>query len=287
MKIEGIVLQQGAEAQLDAFLSAPTHAILLAGPKGNGKTHVAAAISSKLLEVPNLENHAYYRIVKPEEKEGITIDQIRELISFFRLKVPGRAKIRRIAVLQDADLMGIPAQNALLKLLEEPPTDSVLILTSSQPQSLLPTIRSRLQLLQLGSPSTETLQAHFEGLGYSKQAVATALLRSGTDVAAAERVLNGESELGATSVDLAKQALGGSSYDRLLLVDSLAKQKDATMAFVDTLATVASASLQSAASRGSSVDRWETVLRAAHTAREALEQSGNAKLVLTELMLTI
>jgi DNA polymerase-3 subunit delta' len=287
VSIPGIVLHEAAETQLNSFLETPTHALLLAGPTGSGKTHIAAYLSMRLLDGRELETNAYYRVITPE-KGSIAIEQIRELIGFFRLKVPGTAKIKRIAVVQDADAMGGEAQNALLKLLEEPPTDSVLVLTSSQPQKLLPTIRSRVQLVQLATSSTEVLTQHFAALKYDGSAITSALLRAGTNVAEATRLLAEGPDASNSTIDLVKQVLGGTSYDRLLLVDGLAKQKDATAAFVSTLTTIAMASLESAARKGgTSVHRWQSVLEAAHTAQDALDHSGNAKLVLTELMLAM
>ncbi len=289
MNVPNIVLHPSAATQLDTFLGAPTHALLLSGPMGSGKTHVATALVTELLNVPlsSLENQAYYRLLIPQ-KGSISIEQIRELTSFFKLKVPGRAAVKRVAVIEDADTMGHEAQNALLKLLEEPPEDSLLILTSSQPQSLLPTIRSRTQLLHLASPDTAILRQHFINGGYSEAAVASALVRANTNIAEAERLLTNTTDIGNTTVSLVKQALGGTGYDRMLLVDSLAKQKESAVTFVDTLATVAMASLESAAAKGaSSIGRWKDVLQAAHTAQDAFELSGNAKLVLTELMLAL
>lgn len=287
MNVAGVVLHETAETQLNSFLDAPTHALLLAGPTGSGKTHVAASLAMQLLDTVELESHAYYRVIAPE-KSSIAIEQVRELISFFRLKVPGTATIKRVAIIQDADAMGGEAQNALLKLLEEPPTDSVLVLTSSQPQSLLPTIRSRVQLVQLASPGAEALTEHFTALGYDGSAITSALLRAGTNIAEATRLLAEGPDASSSTIDLVKQVLGGTSYDRLLLVDGLAKQKDATTAFVSTLTTIAMASLESAARKGgANVHRWQSVLEAAHTAQDALDHSGNAKLVLTELMLAM
>lgn len=89
-------------------------------------------------------------------------------------------------------------------------------------------------------------------------------------------------------LSLVKQALGGTTYDRLLLVDSLAKQKDMARSFTSTLSAVAIASLEAAAQKGNtSVERWKSVLQAAHVADEALARNGNTKLVLTELMLAM
>jgi len=288
MNVSGIVLHPAASQQLDNFLRSPTHAVLLSGHQGSGKTIVAAALAAQLLGVAlaDLDRHAYYRLVAPE-KGGISIEQVRELTKFFRLKVPGEAAVARLAIIQDAELMGVEAQNALLKLLEEPPLDSVLILTSSQAGRLLPTIRSRTQILQLPSPDAAALRQHFMTAGYTPAAVSAAVLRAGTNVAEAERILQAADQADST-VTLVKQALGGATYDRLLLVDGPLKPKEAAVAFVDTLATIALASLEAAAAKGAgTVSRWQAVLAAAHLAQESLAHSGNVKLVMTELMLAL
>jgi DNA polymerase III delta prime subunit len=289
MNVPGIVLHPAAASQLDAFVAAPPHAILFSGPAGSGKTHMADALGAELLGVPvsTLENQAYYRVLAPL-KNSISIEQIRELTGFFRLKVPGKRAVKRVAVIRDADTMGHEAQNALLKLLEEPPEGSVLILTSSRPQGLLPTIRSRVQHEHVPKPERKAALEHFLREGYPEEAVASMLLRTDTDMAETERLLAAGARAPDTSVDLVKQALRGTAYDRMLLVDSLSKQKDSLSGFVDTLATVAAASLEAAAKKGTGgVSRWTSILQAAHTAQDALERSGNAKLVLTELMLAI
>jgi DNA polymerase-3 subunit delta' len=289
MNVAGIVLHPSAVRQLDELVKAPTHAVLLAGPSGGGKTFVAASLAATLLGCPPsaLENHAYYRIVAPNGT-SIGIEQIRELGGFFRLKVPGKSAVERVAVLQDADAMGSEAQNALLKLLEEPPIGSVLILTSSQPGRLLQTIRSRVQLLRLPTPERAALVEHFTAAGFATPAVQAALLRGGSNLASVQAILSGNDAAGADVVPLVKQALSGASYDRLLLVDALAKQKENAQAFVDTLAIIASASLEAAASKGTTnLDRWTGVLQSAHVAQESLSRSGNTKLVLTELMLAL
>jgi hypothetical protein len=208
-------------------------------------TSTEAANASQAL----LEGHKeYLQTVTPDSKGLIPIEQIRELISSFRLKVPGKGVIKRVAIVETADAMSLEAQNALLKLLEEPPTDSVLILTSEQPQELLATIRSRVQHLHLTSSA-----------------------------------LPPESE----SVQLVKRVLAGSAYERLLLIEGPLKAKDTAAAFVTTLATVAEASLEMAARKGNTTDRWQRVLSAAYQAQQALGRNGNTKLVLTELMLVL
>src|SRR4051812_44876609 len=98
MKVSGIILHASAEQQLDDLLRTPTHAVLLAGSLGTGKTYVATELACQLLGASELQNHAYFRVISP--KNGtIPIEQIRELISFFQLKVPGSAMIKRVAII--------------------------------------------------------------------------------------------------------------------------------------------------------------------------------------------
>lgn len=74
---------------------------------------------------------------------------------------------RKVIVLGDAERLVVQeasqeAANALLKVLEEPPADAVLILTSSEPQALLPTIRSRMVPIRVGRVTDETVRAFLE-----------------------------------------------------------------------------------------------------------------------------
>ncbi|MCS6771019.1 MAG: hypothetical protein NZ740_03215 [Kiritimatiellae bacterium] len=82
----------------------------------------------------------------------ISVDQIRELIQF-TVRAPYSGS-RKVGVILSADRMNPEAMNALLKTLEEPPGDTVLLLVTDQPQSLLPTIVSRCFRVNLGEPET-------------------------------------------------------------------------------------------------------------------------------------
>jgi len=89
-----------------------------------------------------------------EKKVSINIDSIRELKNFFELR-SHQKNGRKVAIIHDAHQMNLSASNALLKILEEPPHDSVIILTTSDISSLLPTIKSRSRLEPFYKPSYE------------------------------------------------------------------------------------------------------------------------------------
>jgi DNA polymerase-3 subunit delta' len=90
----------------------------------------------------------------------------------------------RVAIIRDADALQEAAANALLKTLEEPPSFALLILTSSRPRALLPTLRSRCQEIRFAPLSPEHIRAILEGRPGL----------DGEDVAAAVRLADGSAD---------------------------------------------------------------------------------------------
>lgn len=87
--------------------------------------------------------------VRPESKSRrIAVDQIREFERAANLKA-GSARVK-VGIVVDADCMGEEASNAFLKTLEEPPAQTIIILLTTQPQRLLPTILSRCLRIAFG-----------------------------------------------------------------------------------------------------------------------------------------
>jgi DNA polymerase-3 subunit delta' len=90
-------------------------------------------------------------VLEPEEADKpIKVDQVRELVAF----VVQTAQLggRKVVLIEPVEAMNVNASNALLKSLEEPSGDTVLLLVSHQP-SLLPTIKSRCQQVTCPQPS--------------------------------------------------------------------------------------------------------------------------------------
>jgi DNA polymerase-3 subunit delta' len=147
------------------------HALLFTGADGIGKRSLALAFVARLQCEHDGEDacgecsscrqiaaasHPDVQLlsVTPGKKE-IGIDRIRDVKRFMQLQ-PLRGKAKA-AVIDEADLLTIPAQNALLKVLEEPPPRSFLLLVSSNPGALLATVRSRCQRLQFAPLPTDTV----------------------------------------------------------------------------------------------------------------------------------
>jgi hypothetical protein len=84
------------------------------------------------------------RVVEPQGA-SIKVEQAREILRFLSLQRIGRA---RVVIIDQAHLLNAQAANALLKIVEEPPADVFFVLVTDQPSSLLPTVRSRAQLMR-------------------------------------------------------------------------------------------------------------------------------------------
>lgn len=139
------------------------HAYIFSGPEGVGKRLIALSLA-KALNCMDMEtdfcgccvsckkieagNHPDVKIVEPDGQQ-IKIDQIRELQRDLQFR-PFEGK-KRVFIIDEADRMGLPASNSLLKTLEEPPRDSILILITANFHSILPTIVSRCQRLSFSS----------------------------------------------------------------------------------------------------------------------------------------
>ncbi|MFT5501632.1 MAG: DNA polymerase-3 subunit delta' [Woeseiaceae bacterium] len=140
------------------------HAVLLLGVAGSGKRCAAAWLARTHLGLAGAEagvqyplqavEHADMRWISPvEDKHTIGIEQIRELVSALALtSYEGRGKV---AVIDPAHAMTANAANSLLKTLEEPPGNALLILVADRVGRLPATIFSRCQRLSIALPSEE------------------------------------------------------------------------------------------------------------------------------------
>jgi DNA polymerase-3 subunit delta' len=271
--------QDAAEAAfLDAFNSARMHhAWMITGPRGVGKATLAWRIAKFLLSQPEgdvdqdsmfgappapttldpEENHPAVRRAmslgeprlflcrRPWDdkakrlKKDITVDEVRKLKSFFSLSATDGGW--RIAIVDDMDLLNTSAANALLKVLEEPPAKTILLLVSHQPARLLPTIRSRCRDLRCISLPSDVQSAALEQAGYADAHDAATTELSGGSVGAALRLTQSDgANRYAALVSLAKSAPGLDRSTALSIADKCigaanAETYDITVSLIDLL----------------------------------------------------
>jgi DNA polymerase-3 subunit delta' len=285
-----LLLHEHTREAIKRFMAHPGHALLLVAPPGAGKATVADYLASKLLGVPQsaLANHPYFKSVQRAAGKSISISEVRDIIHFMTLRAAGSGSTTRVVVIEDAHSMTTQAQNALLKTIEEPPAGTVLILTAPDELSVLPTIRSRVQLLNLIMPASGDARAYFTADGYEASAVDKALLISGGLPGLMHALLEADTQhplFAATTA--AREILQGTTFERLILADELAKQRELGPNVLFILGQMASTALEQGRGSAAAERRWHKVLAAVHAAHGQTNSNGQAKLVLLNLMLAL
>ena len=168
---DDVVGQDRALAPLKAAVADPTamtHAWLITGPPGSGRSHAARAFAAALqcAEGGCGQCHACRTVfggTHPDlkrvatEKVTISIEEVRELIGIAQ-QTPSQGRWRVIMV-EDADRMTERTSNVLLKSIEEPPPRTVWLLCAPSSQDVSVTIRSRCRIVSLVTPTADSVAA--------------------------------------------------------------------------------------------------------------------------------
>jgi DNA polymerase-3 subunit delta' len=204
--------RETAERLLAELKRRPSHAYLLSGPRGVGKSLVAYAMAHALLcerspgadfcctvekcpvrsapppsptgrrraadaeparcdccsacvQIASGVHPDFTRIARAANRTDVLIEQVRSLIAQLGLK-PTHSSLR-VAIIDDAETLNIPAQNALLKTLEEPPGHAIIFMITAAERALLDTVRSRMRPVRFGALPTADLEAILAANGVS------------------------------------------------------------------------------------------------------------------------
>jgi DNA polymerase-3 subunit delta' len=295
------------------------HAYLLQGPRAIGKTTLAKAIAMcfnctgqprpcgecRACRLIQEGKHPDVQMIEAERVGGtLKIDQIRDLQKRLAMR-PYEGRFR-VAILRRFQEAQAAAQNAILKTLEEPAGNVVLILTVEEPSAILPTIYSRCQIFNLRPLSivqtSTALRHHWQAS--ETQARALAHL-SGGRIGWAIRALNDESELESRGqiLDTLQEALTQTRLQRFALAEKLADDKSKLLEMLDfwqifwrdvlLLASGSQAHLVNidretamlSLAQTIGLDKTEAALQATRTAITQLNANGNTRLILEVLFL--
>lgn len=250
------------------------HAVLLHGQKGSGLTTLALTIARSISPDPG-----GILTVEPDGDKDLTIDQIRQLYT----QTHSIRETPLVVIIDRADRMSQPAQNAFLKLLEEPPHLVHFMLTAHAPHQLLVTIHSRVNVIEVQPIDTAQTQelldelhihdtskrAQLEFIAHGRPAELSRLARD-------QEYFETAAEL----VRTARTVLRGSSYERLVALSSVMNDRKRALQVTRSIGDLLLRSSALLTPRALSS-------RLAATTRtiEALEQNSNTRLAMLWLAL--
>ncbi len=252
------------------------HALGLYGEQGIGLLTAAQALASLA--------SAQVLTIYPEKNDkvdleygSITIDIVRRLYQLTQ----GKSKELRCIIIVAADTMSQAAQNAFLKLLEEPTNNTSFILLVYRPNELLSTVRSRLQIQIIRPITTEQSGLLLDRLGVDDEPrrkqllfIAKGLPARLTNLATDE----GRFEAEASLLRQSHALIQGSLYERLRIIDAVKGSRQRAVGLIDYAMTLVQRDILTKQRADSETVR---LLGRFETAREQLDRNGNVRLVLT------
>lgn len=269
-----LMIHDTTKHALDSLMEDMPHAMLLSGRVGVGLSYIAKhyAVHSDMVTqvvLPSKDD------VVDIDKGIITVEQVRDLYSSTRTREPKG----RIVIIDYAERMGVPAQNAFLKLLEEPIKGTHFMLLSHTPERLLPTILSRAQHVAIRPiDHTSSLQL-LDELGVSDPTKRTQLLFIAEGLPAELTRLAKDSSRFESRVAIVKDArefIVGTPYAKLLLA---AKYKDDRQGALLMLDDAARQLRQSTADKGDTANL--RVIERIEKAHQYITDQGNVRLHLS------
>jgi len=232
-----LLLHPRTSRLVDLYISNPSQPLLITGPPGAGKGSLGRTISALVLDIPTdkLDGYPSFSLEQlPESQAEISIDAIRQIRRSLSLKSPTLAP-RRVVMVDGAHQMSHEAQNALLKILEEPPAGAHFVLTATSASDLLPTVTSRAQELPVYPVSKPLATRHYSP-PYDVSDVERAWNLSAGSAGLLSAILAGDQTHPLKlAVEEAKQFLTSNTYERLLMADELAGNKERFALFLDAL----------------------------------------------------
>lgn len=234
-----LYLNESTKLRLERLAGDLPQGLLLQGISGVGLSTIAKYLSKDSL----------VEILEPRDSKGlidhcngiIGVNTIRDL--YTSAKVKSRSK--RTFIIDDADRMTVPAQNAFLKLLEEPTSSTRFILTSHDSQALLPTVRSRLEVLNILPISDLQTQGLVKSLQYSATETNQIMFIASGRPAEILRLVDNRTVFN-QKIDLMKDAkalINGTKIERLSIAYAYANDRQAALSLVEASLSIVRASI--------------------------------------------
>lgn len=268
---------------VDSFMISNSNVLALVGPTGSGKTYLAQFITSNMLDKDNFKINT---IEIDATNSGI--DDVRQIQKTLSIKTVGTSKNRRAVIISNFDQFSLEAQNAMLKTLEEPPVDTVIIITINNEHNVLPTIYSRCTKIVVKSVTIKDILKCYPDV--NKETVQKASYMSYGYPGLLTSLLNNSDNELIDTINHVKSFLAQQKTSQLSQIEKIIKDRNDHYVnkFLESLAKILYASYKSGIDKNVSLSITGSSLRRYNLVKNAIDQihaGVNKKLCLTNLII--
>ncbi len=266
---------------LDGFIARPNSSLLLIGTKAQGSEQCVDYVKNGLLHGDNKNNFLTFG---DSSDKNTSVEDVRSFKNSIMTRAGGKDKVARIAYIQGIQHASKEAQNALLKVLEEPVEKTVIILQADDRHGVLTTITSRCQIVPVLPLSESQALETAKSMGHSEAEAKKAYLMSSGDIETFISLLDGEASQITEQLEHAKDFLRMTPFERLQLQKTYDTSASLS-SLLDGLLLLASGGLHNA--HHQQTHKWKSIVAELQTIKGLLHQNVLAKALFLRLCISL
>jgi hypothetical protein len=286
-----MLISKGSKKQIDLFLKDPSNSLVIESNAQESGIEITNDLVKKLLglnENNDLENYSYFYKIEKNKKNTVAIDDIRDLIKKLTLKSLNKNQINRVALIIDGELMSEEAQNSILKLLEEPPKDTVIIILTKSIKALKPTIISRSAIIKLTKPTYDEFTQYFSNDDSEQDSKNKYDLTDGNSDYFNKYLEKNVNLSSSDDIILIKKFLASNKLDRLLMINDFCSDNLIFENLIFTLRNIIKIGLDNSIQKNNNQTKmWISYLKAIEMTENGFASLVNRKLLFTNLCLNM
>jgi DNA polymerase-3 subunit delta' len=278
-----MILNPITEKWLNAYISKPAVALLIdcSGDLATGK-QISNHIYNKL--VPEKNNPPI--TINTGDKKSIGVEDIRDFKKSLSLRANKKNGISRFVEIEDASKLTIEAQNSLLKIVEELPNNTLIVLIASDSKSIIQTVKSRCFTLPVLPISMAQASEYALKNKIDKEFASKMYSLSEGKASVYVSYINNIEEHSNNEIELAKEFLRGNVIQRQNIIEKITHKDYEPLNFIKALKITARAGMYHSKSN-ITANNWKEILKVIILTEEQLKQNVTTKLALLSLSVSI
>jgi DNA polymerase III delta prime subunit len=273
-----VLLHPKTKDSVNAYIGKPNSTLLIetAGDELSYSVDLAKHIYS------SIAGSSADPVLEVQSDKSIGIEAIRDLIHTMSLSANKSDKVSRAAIIHDAHLLTREAQNSLLKLIEELPSSTQVMLVASNSNNLFSTIKSRCYSISILPINKSDAATYAEKDAIEASRIDQAYLVSEGKPGLFLRLIADDEDEYFKSINVAKQYIGSTVFERQQMAKTITDKKFNLDLFLQSLKVIAKSGIHRSKTTEAKL-RWSSTLEQVLDSKDKIDRNVNKKLALLEL----